>query len=131
MIYIILALGLCAFESFTKGWYSLLLIPISLVLLPVEFFLQAFARRSSYAKYRDIMIARPLQLTSLVAAYVFIVGFGDTQDVLLFGFMNSTISTGLTNVSAVADMIALVMLASLTIYLVTRLIFIKIMVRRG
>lgn len=78
---------LCAYESMVKGWFTLLLLPISLGLLPAEFLLQRRAIRAesrSEAPHR-LRILRLIQLATLAGFYVCLPGVGDSSQYGLFG----------------------------------------------
>jgi hypothetical protein len=120
---VVVALVVCLAEAFLKGWFSLLLLPASLVVLPLEFFLQRQGVRTQ--KRLDSGYLRALRLAQLVAlvmTYASLVGFGDTDDVLLFGFKADVLDSKLTNLSWTIFGLASAALAVLTIWLVVALV---------
>lgn len=120
---IVVALLVCLGESITKGWFSLLLIPASLAILPAEFFLQRWGIRTQRRLDSGYLrLVRLGQMLSLVVAYVTLVGFGDTDDVFLFGFMMSTLDSGLTDLSWTVFGLASTALPILTVWLIVALI---------
>ncbi len=97
---IVLVLLLATYESLYKGWYSFLLAPSAVIVMPLEFFVQFLALkmyRKSPSRY--LLVLRLAQLICFVGFYVCVVGFGDTKDVLLFGFLASTMGSPLTQMS--------------------------------
>jgi hypothetical protein len=99
---LIVALVVCAYESLLKGWYSLMLIPFFLIAAPVTIYLQIATNRANKLSYsRKLHVLQIVQLVSLVMLFVFTVGFGDTNEVLLFGFYETLDSSLITQISTV------------------------------
>lgn len=118
-----IALVVCLAESVLKGWFTLLLLPASLLILPLEFVLQRIALRTQRRLDSGYLrLVRLAQLLSLVVAYVTLVGFGDTDDVWLFGIKASTLDSKLTDLSWTLFGIATTALPILTVWLIVALL---------
>ncbi|HSW77327.1 MAG TPA: hypothetical protein VLG36_00840 [Candidatus Chromulinivoraceae bacterium] len=94
---------LCAYESLTKGWLTIILFPASMVILLLFVFLQ-FQASSRLAKtvpatigLRTVQIG---QIIAVLALYLGVVGFGDTHQVFLFGFLSIDLSSPLVGISS-------------------------------
>lgn len=127
MPFVITILLFCLFESLTKGWWSVLLLPASAVVLPIEYFIQRYAYKLSLRepRFRDIAPLRIGQLLTLFTFYVTIVGFGDGWNVMLFGYVESTTDSLMSRISAVLCAISFFAVAILTVVLVARLVFLR------
>ena len=127
MPFVITTLLLCLVESIFKGWWSLLLVPASAVVLPIEYFIQRYANKMSLRepRLRGIASLRITQLLALFTFYVTIVGFGDSERVWLFGFVESTNDSPMAKVSTALCVISLFAVAILTVLLMTRLVFLR------
>jgi hypothetical protein len=81
----------CAYESFTKGIMTLVLVPLSVLVLPLFIIVRSVAKDQFGSR-----LGKPIRLTSfaltisMLCTYVFMVGGGDTKDVLAFGFYKTT-----------------------------------------
>ena len=128
MLLIISVLIICLVEAGTKGWWTLILLPASIVILPVVFFIQVWARRVALREptRRDLTPLRIAQLMAVLMLYVTAVGFGDTKDDLLFGFVRSNIDSTMTQISSNLNNLSLFLLPIMTLWLVIRLIFIRL-----
>lgn len=104
-----LIVAICFIESFTKGWASFALIPFSLIFLPLVRVLHGQAVKRAGSK---LNMLRSIQISSLLVFYIFAVGFGDTNDVLLFGFYtvndSSVIATASGILAATGGLAALI-----------------------
>lgn len=127
MLLVISILILCLVESFTKGWWTLLLIPFSLGALPATFFIQQYALNLSRREpgLRDITPLRIAQLLTLFVFYVTVPSVGDTPDVLIFGGIESTNDTSLSKINDAVYSISFVAMAILTVLLIGRFIFLS------
>lgn len=95
---VVLTLLVCLVQSILKGWWSLVLLPASLIVLPLVFLLQRVALQTQRRTgSTHVKVVRLGQLAALLAFYVGLVGFGDTNDVLLFGFMVADLHDPLTD----------------------------------
>ncbi|HEY5695425.1 MAG TPA: hypothetical protein VIQ80_01170, partial [Candidatus Saccharimonadales bacterium] len=80
----------CAIDTLFKGWNSIILLPISVLVLPIGAavsFIASYQQTGPYAK-----VARGLfySLTFLLlVAYVCTVGYGDSPVYTVFGFFSS------------------------------------------
>lgn len=125
MKWVVIILVICLFEAFTKGWMSFQLVPASVAILPLTFLLQLVARQH-HRRFpsRDLLPLAHLQLGSLALFYISTIGFGDTQETLLFGFLTSTTESVLTQASELVMIVAgltalitsLLLLLRVTIY---------------
>ena len=105
---IAIAIVICGLQSMMKGWASLFLFPFFFIIAPITILLQRAANRR-YAVSHDKLIhdVQVGQLITLLLLYVCMVGFGDTQEVLLFGILNSTSNTAITTFSSILSQIGL------------------------
>ena len=115
-----LILVICLFESFTKGWVSFMIVPFSIVILPLVRVLhgKAFERFGT-----NLGILRSIQIYSILAFYVFLVGINGISlsdnpinNYILFGFYETTdeqIATISKIISLLAGMTALLATADL------------------
>lgn len=115
---------LVAWQLVTKGWWLLILALPVLVGLPIVVALQWWAsrarRRGGAGRAVEWLAAG--QLCSLLAFFVTLVGFGDTDEVYLFGFRTADIDDPITGVSNVLSLISLVALLVTTVTLVVLLL---------
>jgi hypothetical protein len=127
MPFVITTLLLCLVESIFKGWWSLLLVPASAVVLPIEYFIQRYAHKMSLRepRLRGITSLRIAQLIALLTLYVTVVGFGDSESVLLFGFVESTNDSPVAKISTALCAISLFAVVILTVLLIARLVFLR------
>lgn len=110
---------ICLGESLAKGWASLILLPVSAVVLPLYVWVELVALRHWKSSQDKWIIRLATALTiALLLAYVATVGYGDTDQVLLFGFYASTTGAALTTLSMVVCGIASVAAVLLWIGLV-------------
>jgi hypothetical protein len=94
---------ICLLESLIKGWGTFIYAPIALIAVPSYVALQFAAARRETAPLGRIIRAVACFLTMvMLALFVAAVAFGDTNDVTLFGFYDSTMDSPLTNVSQIA-----------------------------
>jgi hypothetical protein len=113
----------CLYEALTKGWATLLLLPASLVLLPLYIFLQYAAMRHEHGPYRkSIRIAAVLLTTFLLAAYVGTVGSDDTDRALLFGFYTALDTSALAKLAQAIGTVAYVLMAVVMVWLIGLLV---------
>lgn len=88
-------------EMLTKGWWTLIIGPGLLLALPVVATMQAVASkqvRQGRARAAVAPVAL-LQLLALVGFAVTLVGFGDTEEVLVFGFLTAQLDDPVSRVS--------------------------------
>ncbi len=124
MIFVILAILVCAYESLTKGWFIFYMIPLAVIAFPLTLTLQglSFRYQSRLADPAQLIKMRNIQIGALLALYVFTPGVGDTSEVLLFGFY-STDSTALIGMSMVLAWLA----AIAALYATIRLFYAVVM----
>lgn len=98
---ILLTVLICAFQALTKGWISLVLIPLSLVVLPVYTLIEFKSLKQASGPYGTwIRLTSMLLTVFTLLFYIGMVGFGDTDEVLLFGFYKSTHFSNITHISS-------------------------------
>lgn len=122
MRWVVVILVICLFEAFTKGWMSFQLVPASVAILPLTFLLQLVARQH-HRRFpsRDLLPLAHLQLGSLALFYISTVGFGDTEETFLFGFLPSTYGSALTHISEFVMTVALVVALITSLLLLLRI----------
>ena len=99
---------ICGLQSVSKGWASLFLFPFFFIIAPITIFLQRAAnRRNAVTRDKLIFDVQWAQLITLLLLYICMVGFGDTQEVFLFGFISSTTKTPITTLSSILSQIGL------------------------
>lgn len=91
----IITIIICLLESLTKGWVSFILLPASLIFLPIYGLVMFVCTRVSgshpYGKYLRLLA---YALSVIVAVfYISVVGVGDSEEVLLFGFLISPVGS--------------------------------------
>ncbi len=120
---IFLTVIICAFQALTKGWISFLLIPLSLLILPVYAFVEYKSSKQDSGPYsRWIRYVSILLTVFTLLFYICIVGFGDTDEVLLFGFYRSTNSTLITQISSYISQAANLLAPATLILLIVLLV---------
>jgi hypothetical protein len=85
----LLAMVLIVLESVLKGWFSFFVVPLLILVIPALLFPRFIARKQIQRRVIHPW-AMPLiwvQLISTLLFYIMLPGFGDTQDILLFGFL--------------------------------------------
>lgn len=89
---IVLVAIVCAIQSITKGWMSFLLVPASLIAIPLFVVVQIVARKQfDSPRGRLIKIMSHTLTICMLVSYVLMLGIGDTREVLAFGFYPTTI----------------------------------------
>ncbi len=123
MVWIIVTLLICAYESLTKGWFSFILLPISVVALPLELLLQLWARRAEPRHAgSDLKGFRTVQLVAFLMSYVTIVGIGDTEQVYLFGLWTVDLHSAWVTFSSALWVASVITLPIATLFLIIRLL---------
>ena len=97
----------CAFQSLTKGWVTLILVPLSLIALPAYAIISLISFNQSGPLSRHLKITCSLLTVFLLLFYIGMVGVGDTNEALLFGFY-STGNSMLANVSFVISYLSFI-----------------------
>lgn len=123
-IAVVITVIICAFESLTKGWISLALIPASVVILPIFIGMQLFAIKQFRQSPSDLLlkVLQIGQILSLLVIYISLPAVGDTNETLLFGFLKGDINSTLANVSGVIAGVDFWVLIFISIVLLLRLV---------
>ena len=110
------------YESMSKGWVSLLLFPALVVVLPILIALYKIVNRRLITGTNNTQRGLLwLSALSVVVAYIFTVGGGDTSDALLFGFYSAQANDMITTVSNIISSVAFVVTPVATLSLITYL----------
>lgn len=126
MAWVVITLLVCAYESLTKGWFSFMLLPISVVALPLELLLQLWARRRELQQpIPELKQLRLAQLIAFMVFYVTIVGVGDTEQVYLFGLWTVDLHSIWVTVSSILWISSVIMVPVATLFLIVRPLTIK------
>ncbi len=119
----ILAVIICAYESLMKGWFSFFLLPASLVLLPAFTIVQHIALKQKNSPYvREIRLMSLLLTIAMLMLYVCMVGFGDTDEAFLFGFLRSSVDSPLAAISQAISVAGMVLTPIFFLILIVLLI---------
>jgi hypothetical protein len=108
--------------SSVKGWYlfilgPLLLLTTPLILIPVQTAVKLLKEQFD----KVLFVATWLHLMIVPSSYLFVVGFGDTKDVMLFNLYGATSDSPLVGISTViAGIFQFAAIAS-TVYLITEI----------
>lgn len=125
---IIATLIICGYESLTKGWYSLALIPAAIVVFPTFFAFQYYSKiqldqnpNDKVLKYLSLF-----QLLSFLTFYLSIPAVLDTNGTILFGFLPiNNDNSWLANASQTYANIDILFLIIITVVLLFKLVIYK------
>lgn len=113
---ILVTVFICAYEVMWKGWFSILLLPLSFLILPAYVFVQYQSLTHETGPYVGRIRVYSLLLTLfMLLFYVNLVGIGDTNDVLLFGFYTADIDSPLADI---ANLVATVSMFAAPVFFV-------------
>lgn len=102
------------YQSLAKGWATLGLVPLLVIVIPVMFILSRLTTDAIMSSKSNNGLLRFLAwgIISLpVIAYTTVVGFGDSDDVFLFGFLSSN------NDSLIAQVSQSISFAAIALYI--------------
>jgi hypothetical protein len=87
---------ICLIMSFTAGWLSYFLVPLTVVLVPLYVILQL--KVADNTSSRSVRLAGNSLTTGMLGLYLFTPSVNDTNDVLLLGFMPVDSSSAVANI---------------------------------